>query len=303
MTDTYTKEAAKREVDRIIREGKAPIVTLSIFDHIDELKPSDNLKGKIEYTIDIYNDLISEIKKLPMELRLKYLITLKNAEVINNQVMEDEDPFLIALSQEIDSTSALDIAINRQEEKFTKEDFIYLHDFLLSGTSSSNQTGLREDNLKFVGTWQNGERNIQYFPIDYRNIDEALKLLLDYYNSNINNISDEYEAIITPMIYHGLIATLQLFKDGNTRFARTIQHVELWGMLNNISGKETELPIAYVSNQYIPYRNQYRELIQNIAVNNNVEAWNEWFKFNLSRIQDSIYKNEDNIQKLKRRMK
>lgn len=296
-------DMAEKEVRKLISEGKYSIVDLTIFDYLDELQASERLKGKIEYTMDIYQDLIKQIKDLPPELKLKYLLTLKNADVIDNQVLEEEDSFLISLAQNMDSTTALDIAINHYGKEFTKEDFIYLHDYLLAGTSSSDKQGLREDNLKFVGTWENGERNIQYFPIISDDIDKALTKFLKFYNSNIDNTEKEYDTVLKPIIYHGLIAALQLFKDGNTRFARTVQHVELWGMLNNIVDKGIEMPIIYATRQYFPFRNQYRELIKNIAIQNSEEAWNEWFNFNLHRIQDNIYKNEENIQIAKQRIK
>ncbi|MBR2708525.1 MAG: Fic family protein [Bacilli bacterium] len=300
-TEEYKK--ADEEVRKIIAEGNYPIVDLTIFNYLDQLQASESLKGKIEYTIEIYKDLIKEIKNLPPELKLKYLLTLKNADVIDNQVLEEEDSFLVSLAQNMNSTTALDIAINHYGKEFTKEDFIYLHDYLLTGTSSSDKQGIREDNLKFVGTWENGEKNIQYFPIISDDIDKALTKFLNYYNSNIDNTEKEYDAVLKPIIYHGLIAALQLFKDGNTRFARTIQHVELWGMLNNIVDKGIEMPIVYPTRQCFPFRNKYRDLIKNIAVQNSEEAWNEWFNFNLLRIQDNIYKNEQNIELAKQRIK
>lgn len=300
-TEEYKK--ADEEVREIIAQGKYPIVDLTIFDYLDQLQASESLKGKIEYTMEIYEDLIKEIKNLPPELKLKYLLTLKNADVIDNQVLEEEDSFLVSLAQNMDPTTALDIAINHYGKEYTKEEFIYLHDYLLAGTSSSDKQGLREDNLKFVGTWENGEKNIQYFPIISDDIDKALTKFLNYYNSNIDNTEKEYDAVLKPIIYHGLIAALQLFKDGNTRFARTIQHVELWGMLNNIVDKGIEMPIVYPTRQCFPFRNKYRDLIKNIAIQNSEEAWNEWFNFNLLRIQDNIYKNGQNIELAKQRIK
>ena len=91
---------------------------------------------------------------------------------------------------------------------------------------------------------------------------------------------NEYDAIIKPIIYHGLLAALQLFKDGNTRYARTIQHVELWGMLNNIVSDHIDLPLIYATRQYFPFRGEYRDLIKNLAVNQE-DAWDDWISFNI----------------------
>lgn len=303
----FVTEEERQEQEKIVRkiisEGQYPIVDLTIFDYLDQLQASESLKGKIEYTMEIYQDLIKQIKDLPPELKLKYLLALKKSDVKNNQELEEEDPFLIALHQEIDPMSALDIAISHYGQEYTKEDFIYLHDFLLEGTSSNDEKGLRKDNLKFVGSWENDEKIIQYFPIISDDIEKALTKFLNFYNSNIDNTEKEYDAVLKPIIYHGLIAALQLFKDGNTRLARVVQHVELWGMLNNIVDKGIEMPIIYATRQYFPFRKQYRELIKNIAIQNSEEAWNEWFNFNLHRIQDSIYKNEENIEIAKKRIK
>ena len=214
-------------------------------------------------------------------------MTSKNADIIDNQVLEQEDSFLMSLQREIEPISALDQTIDHYGKEFDKETFIKIHDDLLSGTSSEDKVGLRDNNLKFVGTWENNERKIQYFPIISDDVEEALRIFLAYYNANINNVQNEYDAILKPIVYHGLIAALQLFNDGNTRFARTIQHVEMWGMLNKIVEEKIELPITYATRQYFPFRNKYRELIKNIAIEGNEEAWYDWFNFNLLRLQDT----------------
>ncbi len=301
MGNTEEYLNAEAEVRKIIEEGNTPIVDLSIFDYLDTLIPADNIKGKIEYTIEEYEELLKMIKSLPALLQTKYLLTSKNGDVIDNQVLEKEDSFLMALQSEIEPVSALDQTIDHYGKEFDKETFIKIHDTLLSGTSSEDQVGLRDNNLKFVGTWENGERNIQYFPIISDDVEEALRIFLAYYNTNIDNVENEYDALLKPIIYHGLIAALQLFKDGNTRYARTLQHVEMWGMLNNVVDEKIELPITYATRQYFPFRNKYRELIKNIAINGNEEAWNDWFNFNLLRLQDTIYKSTSNVQTLQKR--
>lgn len=303
MENTKEYLKAEEEVRKIIEEGNTPIVDLSIFDYLDILKPSDNLKGKIEYTIEEYEELLKMIKSLPALLQTKYLLTSKNADIIDNQVLEQEDSFLMSLQREIEPISALDQTIDHYGKEFDKETFIKIHDDLLSGTSSEDKVGLRDNNLKFVGTWENNERKIQYFPIISDDVEEALRIFLAYYNANINNVQNEYDAILKPIVYHGLIAALQLFNDGNTRFARTIQHVEMWGMLNKIVEEKIELPITYATRQYFPFRNKYRELIKNIAIEGNEEAWYDWFNFNLLRLQDTIYKSESNVQTLQKRYK
>ena len=297
---TQTQEEAEREVLRLIKEEKAPIVKLSMLDSLDRVNVSDNVKGQIEYTTELYQDLLNLVYELPDELKKRYLVTLKNEDVRDNQMLESEDLFLISFFQDLEPVSSIDLTMEKYGEELKRDDFIFLHDYLLQGTSCDEKTGLRDNNLKFVGTWENGQRNIQYFPLLSEEIEVALEKLLTYLN--IRGEGDEYEAVLKPMIYHGLIASLQLFQDGNTRFARTIQHVELWGKLNEILDKKIEMPIVYATRQYVSYRNQYRELIRNIAIHDDSESWNDWFKFNLARIQDGIYKNESHVKVLKSRM-
>ena len=291
---------ADKEVRKIIESGEVPVVDLSIFDCLDNLNISDDNKVKAENTIYEYQNLLDMLKVLPPLLRTKYLLVSKNADIIDNQVLEEEDSFLISLQREIEYTSSLDETINHYGRPYDEKTFIKNHDLILADTLKEDQMGLRENNLKFVGSWENGERKIQYFPIISDDVEIALNRFLNYYNDNINNIDNEYDAIVKPIIYHGLLAALQLFKDGNTRYARTIQHVELWGMLNNIVSDDIDLPLIYATRQYFPFRSAYRDLIKDIAINSD-NSWDNWINFNISRIQDSIYKSEENIKVLQRK--
>jgi len=229
----------------------------------------------------------------------KFLVQLKKADIIDNQSMEKEDSFLISLYSALEDKSAVDLLIENYGKKLDKEKLVLFHDKILNGTSSSKKNGLRTNNLKFVGSWENGRRIIQYFPILDSQIDDAIKEFLSFYNTNINLISQRSDIFVKPIIYHGLLAALQLFKDGNTRFARTLQNVEIWGLFNTILEKPIDLPILYASRQYFPYRDDYRELLKNIAIKHNEESWNDWIIFNLKRLQDSLYVDDERLETIK----
>lgn len=294
---------ANAEIQKLIDNG-TPVVDLSIFDFLYGMKVNDKVNNQVEYTTEIYLELLEKIQELSPELREKYLLTLKNADVIDNQSLEKEDSFLISLYRSFNNKTALDLIIENKDKKLSKEDFILIHDTLLKGTSSSEKIGLRDNNLKFVGSLKNGERYVQYFPILNKNIDSAVTKFLDIYNTdNPFNFNNDSVAFLNSIIYHGLIATLQLFKDGNTRYARLLQHVSLWNLLNKNLNKDIELPILYATRQYFAYRNQYRDLIKDIAVSSNQESWNNWIIFNLHRLQDNIYYSDNNIEKIKMRVK
>ena len=289
---------ADKEVRKIIESGEVPVVDLSIFDCLDNLIISDENKKNAEKTIQEYKDLLGMLKALPPVLRNKFLEVSQNDYIVQNQVLEDEDSFLISLYREIDCTSALEKTIDHYGRPFDRKTFIENHDLILLNTSKEDQIGLREDNLKFVGTWKNDERKIQYFPIVSDDVDKALDIFLEYYNDNINYIDNEYDAIIRPIIYHGLLSALQLFKDGNTRYARTIQHVELWGLLNNLISREVPLPLVYATRIYS--NPEYREHIRDIAINND-NCWDEWIDYNISKIRDSIGQRENYTKGLQRK--
>ena len=94
---------------------------------------------------------------------------------------------------------------------------------------------------------------------------------------------------------------MQLFKDGNTRYARLIQHINLWYYTNQTLGYDFSLPTVYATKQYAADRASYRGLIKSIAITENDDAWNNWIIFNLKCLQNNIWVNQSNIETLKRR--
>ena len=67
-------------------------------------------------------------------------------------------------------------------------------------------------------------------------------------------------------------------------------------MTNKYTEYNSNLPTLYVSRQYYPFREKYRNLITNIVLKENNEAWNEWINFNLKRIEDSLFFNIDRVE-------
>lgn len=305
---------AQQEVESIIASG-APIVKMNIFDVLDNYVPSERIKNIIEYTKDLYVELYDKLSEYTDDEKLMFLKALKESDIIDNQSIEKEDSFLIALRRNFESVFSIDLLLEKvnNNEYISKEDFINIHDTLLIGTSSENKLGLRDNDLKFVGSYQSNpqtkyfyeNRAISYFPLKHTEIDAALDKFLNFYNSGIRP-NDKYDVILLPMVCHGLIAALQLFKDGNTRYGRLFQNVLLHKLANDELNIDLELPLVYATRQYAAYREEYRKKIENIVLNNNVEAWEDWFSFNLKRIQDGIFYNSnclDSLQSYKGRIK
>lgn len=288
-------EKAEQEFEQAVKDG-VPIVTMNVFDQLDNYVPSDRIKNNIDYTIEIYTDLINRLKELPEEAQLEFLTLLKEADIVDNQSIEKENSFKITMRSKLEKYFAIDYLLEKQKTALTKDDLVAIHDQLLSGTSSEDLKGLRDNNLKFVGRISQtptkyGNKIIDYLPIRYTEIDVALEKFLGFYNGGVKP-NNQYDVMLIPMAYHGIIAILQLFKDGNTRLGRLLQNAEMYKLMNEVTGENLPLPLVYATRQYANYRNKYRGLVTNIVVQNNAEAWDEWFNFNLSRLQDGIYFND-----------
>lgn len=306
----YNEEVAQRQIDAIIESG-APIVKLNIFDSFNNYVPSDFVKNQIEYTLELYLDLTNKLSEYSKEEQSIFLKTLKDADIIDNHSIEKEDSFLITLHRNFDRTTAIDLLLETycHDKNISYEEFINIHDQLLQGTSSEEKLGLRCNDLKFVGYYTDNpqtkfryeNRAICYFPLKHSEIDIAIKKLLSFINSDKSD--NKYKKILMPMACHGLIAALQLFKDGNTRYGRLIQNIIMFQLLNDEFNLNLSLPIVYATRQYAPFRDDYRGLVQGIVVNNDNQAWEDWFKFNLKRIQDGIYYNMNCLDSLQSSIK
>ena len=52
---------------------------------------------------------------------------------------------------------------NIPKDFVSREEFIKIHDMLLLGTSSGNKLGVRDNDLKFVGSYQRNRKTKYYF--------------------------------------------------------------------------------------------------------------------------------------------
>ena len=274
-----------------------------IFDGLDEYEPSDALRGQVEYTFEIYDEYVKRVVSLGEDFQKKYLRALKNSDIVDNQSIEKEDSLLISIYRTLNKDSALDLLVRNYGKKLTVDKFTFIHDILLDGTSSEDKKGLRTDDMKYVGRIDEcGKRYIDYFPILQEEIGMAIEKFIMYYNSHIS-VDDIYDATCQPIIYNGLIAAFQLFNDGNSRYGRLFQNIEYWGKVNQLLDVKINKPLVYISRQCYPYRGEARGLIKDIVVCNSKESWDKWIRFNLKRIQDNIYKGEDNIRVLSRKIR
>lgn len=272
-------------ISKLRESGCAPVVKLTIFDSIEKLKLDDYILDYHAHTKEMYKEYIDKVMDLETKKIIPYLKALKIMENIDNQSFEREDSFLMAIYSQFDEESAIQYLLKQKE--IDKKDIIEGHKILLKGTSSEDfaDRDYRSNNETYVGYNDGGKIVVDYFPIDYRDIEEAIDKLLEFYHSD--KFDDNF--FIKAQIVHGLIATLQMFNDGNSRYGRILQNIKLYDLSKKEGLYDYDDPIIYGTRSYMPFRYDYRSLIKNLAINPSQEQWYKWFNFNLNRTEDTMY--------------
>ena len=299
MKISYTPEQIEqieKERQFYIEKGHVKVCNKNIIELLESFKLQGSLQGIFEYTTESYLNYIKELKSLPEELQKKFLKVLKNADIIDNQSLEKEDSFLISLYLQSTRKHAIDLLLGK--DTLTTQDILNAHGLLMKGTSTANDYDhykFRQNNGKFVGVMSQGQRIIQYLPVDYRDINSVMDSFLEYFNSPDENSTDIFQKAFN---IHAMIAALQVFDDGNTRLARLLQHEKIYA--NTKNKVDISSPALYITRSYYPFRGQYRELIKNLVVNSDEQSVEEWLKFNLRSAQTEIDQKMNQLQKIKK---
>ena len=276
-----------RETIQKMREsGEIPTVNLKIFEDIYSLKFSQFVIDHENDTEELYKHYLDDMLELKDDDLISYLSAIKSVEIVDNQSLEKEDSFLMSLYMQTERINAIDYLLENNGT-LNKDTFINAHKLILRGTSSQKfaDKDHRNDNEAFVVRIENGNPKIRYFALPYTDIEETINKIIEFYNSKIYNDRIFFKS----QIIHGLVASLQLFDDGNTRYARILQNIKLSELTNKKYNKQLPLPALYGTRAYFPNRSKYRELIGNLAINPNYENWDAWFNFNLNRAEDAIF--------------
>ena len=291
----------KEELGKKRNSGEYPIVDLKIFDSIDNIIFTDFTLDHMKDTKDLYVKYLDQILEMKHNDQNSFLTTIKSMEVVDNQTLEKEDSFMMSLYMQAKKENSIDYLLKNTSKKLDKKTFINGHKVLLHGTSSDQFSinDYRKDDEKFVGRYENHEPVISYFVLSSDNIEEAIDKIIEFYNSS----QYEDKVFTKSQIIHGLVSALQLFDDGNTRYARLLQNIKLFNLTKKEINGSLKAPAIYGTRSYFPYRGKYRELINNLAINPNNETWNEWFNFNLNRFEDQIFFLEEKLDKFKKLQK
>lgn len=271
---------------------------MELLERVNKIELNDNNKYFLEEVNNDYKKYIDEIMSFDPKLLKNFLTTIKQAEILNNQQAEQESSLLISLYINMHRVNSLNkiIQIYKEKENLDKHDILLIHKVLMTGTESDNKNyKFRQTDTKFVGAFNSdGTKRIDYMPIDHSKINENIEKILEFLNNN--NIDNVF---INPFIVHGIISVMQPFDDGNTRLSRLIQHAKIWKNTNHLYSTQFEFPTLYLSKNYLLTRGHYRDLITNLAIEKNNNAWNKWFEYNLNMVNEQLYYLNNNVKKLK----
>lgn len=286
----------EREIADVVESKQAHRIGLEVIDSVEGFKLNDENKYLIEDILHTYYEYLSKLSLLD-EYYTPFLHTLRNIAVINNQTIESVSPFLAEMYLNSHKMSG---TLYSHENKLNKEicsyeDFLKIHAYLMDGIiSEDNLTGgTRTNNTSFVGRHENGQRIIDYIPVESSLIPEVLNYILNMYNTRV--VTDESDILVKPFLTQSLIAAYQCFNDGNTRLARIIGSTQIWDLtVHNSAYKYLGSPAVYPS-EAIQLEKKgvfFRELILDMTLHPNDETINRWINENLLIFEKQIFLNQ-----------
>lgn len=297
---TINDETMKKYED-MRNSGLYPIVNLNIFETVADLKIDDYTLEHEQESIEKYKVYLDHVLSMKQSELKNYLTAVKKMEILDTQLLESEDSYIMKLYLEQHKISAIDYLLTSQKYPttgLTREKIITAHQKNLEGTPSAVYADkeYRTRNTTYVSKSGYGETKVHYFALDYHDIEEGIMNLTLYYNSNLHN---QY-TLIKPVLVHGLVGALQMFDDGNTRCGRILQNVKAHELTEKNMKIDLPSPALYSSRAYLPYRDQYRQKLGDIAIEPNEETWNSWINFNLNRIEDQTYYMDSKLAEYKK---
>ena len=300
------KHLLLKEIRDARESGLYSVASVDMFSIVDELDIYDNIYLHMEYVDELLKDYLGEIESLGSNKDgiYEFLKAIRVGDVVDNQNLENKNSFFIGLYSKITRETAMGKLIKyaNNGRQLVCDDIFDIHHTLLARTSSSGIESIRKDNDKFVGRIVDGKPEFDYFPMDYSDIMIAASNLVNLYNNRLEQ--DGFDNVyLQPFLIHGLLGGLQIFSDGNTRMGRIMQHALIWQLINEKMNFNFEMPPLYATRSYYPVRFQYRDKIARLVNDGSNKTWNDWFDFNLDRIEDSISADTENIKVLKRKNK
>ena len=174
VIDMDMQERILKEMFDARESGLYSVASLDMFNILDNLDISDKLHSHLEYTNSLLFEYLDDVMELDSGLS-DFLSALRVGDVVDNQRLEEKNSFLVGLYMQLSRETAMGELIKyaKSGKKITGNDMFNLNKILLYGTFSADETSIRTRNNKFVGKFVDGERIIDYFPIDCKYVYEA----------------------------------------------------------------------------------------------------------------------------------
>jgi len=278
----------------------------SIVDRISEIQLSDSTKFHLVDTFQSYETYLYKLLQLELKYRKLFLLNLKNREIVNNQEAELQESFLVELYGLAQRRDSIDLVMKYFEVgPITKCKLKKLHQAVIMGSSDDlpSNYDYRDNNDRWVGyIGTNGRQVVDYVIPDYEQIDPLIHQTLDFLNRDEDHPELDH-IFIKPFIVHLLLAYIQPFGNGNTRLARVVQHGKIWDSTKKLGNEALPYPAIYLSKNYLLSRSQYRNLIKEVVLSQNDEAWNKWFNYNLNMMDEQLFYTSSNLEKYQMRLK
>lgn len=265
---------------------------MEALDKIMNYKLNSVVENHLEYTLKEYEDYIYSLMNLTSKNRERFLKAIKDLELRNNQEMEHEDPFLIALeisSYDGKQRSSIDVMSNfvLQEQPLTTRRLEQIHRLIIKGTSDDREINYSIRNYDtYVYEVCNGIEKVSYVAPSPDEIKPYLRKLYSFLNEK--NINGDFDIFYKPILEHFYIAALQPFGNGNTRLARLVEYIEIFKLTREILGIKIESPALFMSKNHLLTRKTYRDSIANVICDPSDEKMNKWFNYNLNMIDEQL---------------
>ena len=273
----------------------------SLVSGIRNIKIYDSSLFRFEDIKEKYEEYLWKLSELDSVKLKNFISALKKNEIINNQETEMEEAFYVMLYQSAKRRDSIELTMKYFEDgKITKDELIKIHRMVIKGSADDIESNynFRSDNNKWIGTFDSyGQKLVDYYPPEHSEVESLIDTLLSYLNEE-NDLIDNI--FLKPLVFHAALAYIQPFGNGNTRLARVMQHCKICDSTNKKYNTTFKYPALYLSKNYLLQRPSYRGLIKDISVQQDDEAWNRWFKFNINMIDEQLFYLGNQLEKYKK---
>ena len=277
---------------------------MEALDNIRNYNINSNVEFHLEDTLDTYKNYLSIIDDLTLTQKNAFLRIIKTNELINNQEMEHEDPFMVQLdiaSSNGKKRASIDVMSESimKDQPLTIKKMEQLHRLLIRGTSDDIERNYKiRDFDTHVSEVINGVEKVSYVPPEPEKIKPYLKDIIKFLHESDKN---ENDILLNSILIHFYIAALQPFGNGNTRLARLIEYGSIFKLSRDVLGTKIKEPALFLSDRYLVTRKQYRDSIATLITEPTDENFNKWVDYNLNMMDEQLYYNTSALKKMIKR--